>query len=113
MVGPGGEALVQAAGVVSLIAFLVGITVAMQSAAQLRQFGATVFVVDLVAVAITRELGPLMAAIVVAGSCAVCASARTTSVCDTPSRSSPVRSLNNTRRCHRSSSRTQRSTCAC
>lgn len=58
---------VQAAGVVGAIAFLVGVTVALQSAAQLRQFGANVFVVDLVAVAITRELGPLMAAIVVAG----------------------------------------------
>lgn len=57
----------QAFAVVGLIAFLVGVTVAMQSAAQLRQFGASIYVVDLVAVAITRELGPLMAAIVVAG----------------------------------------------
>lgn len=57
----------RALGVVSLIAFLVGATMALQSAAQLRQFGANVFVVDLIGISMTRELGPLMAAIVVAG----------------------------------------------
>lgn len=57
----------QAFGVVGLICFLVGGTMALQSAAQLRQFGANIFVVDLIGVSITRELGPLMAAIVVAG----------------------------------------------
>lgn len=56
-----------AAFVVMLIAFLVGITVALQSAAQLRQFGAGLLVADLIGVAVTRELGPLMAAILVAG----------------------------------------------
>jgi phospholipid/cholesterol/gamma-HCH transport system permease protein len=40
---------------------------ALQSAAQLRQFGANIFVVDLIGISMTRELGPLMAAIVVAG----------------------------------------------
>jgi phospholipid/cholesterol/gamma-HCH transport system permease protein len=57
----------RALGVVGLIAFLVGGTMALQSAAQLRQFGANIFVVDLVAISMVRELGPLMAAIVVAG----------------------------------------------
>lgn len=57
----------QAIGVVGLIAFLVGGTMALQSAAQLRQFGANIFVVDLIGISMTRELGPLMAAIVVAG----------------------------------------------
>ncbi len=57
----------RAFGVVGLIAFLIGGTMALQSAAQLRQFGANIFVVDLIGVSITRELGPLMAAIVVAG----------------------------------------------
>ncbi len=57
----------KALGVVSLIAFLVGATMALQSAAQLRQFGADIFVVDLIGISMTRELGPLMAAIVVAG----------------------------------------------
>lgn len=57
----------RAVGVVGLISFLVGGTMALQAAAQLRQFGANIFVVDLVGVSLTRELGPLMAAIVVAG----------------------------------------------
>jgi phospholipid/cholesterol/gamma-HCH transport system permease protein len=57
----------RALGVVGLIAFLVGGTMALQSAAQLRQFGANIFVVDLIGISMARELGPLMAAIVVAG----------------------------------------------
>jgi phospholipid/cholesterol/gamma-HCH transport system permease protein len=57
----------RAVGVVGLIAFLVGGTMALQSAQQLRQFGANIFVVDLIGISMTRELGPLMAAIVVAG----------------------------------------------
>ncbi len=57
----------RALGVVGLIAFLVGATMGLQSAAQLRRFGADIFVVDLIVVSLLRELGPLMAAIVVAG----------------------------------------------
>lgn len=57
----------KAFGVVGLISFLVGATMALQSAVQLRQFGANIFVVDLIGISMTRELGPLMAAIVVAG----------------------------------------------
>ncbi len=57
----------RAVGVVGLISFLVGATMALQSATQLRQFGANIFVVDLIGISMTRELGPLMAAIVVAG----------------------------------------------
>lgn len=57
----------RALGVVGLISFLVGATMALQSAQQLRQFGANIFVVDLIGISLTRELGPLMAAIVVAG----------------------------------------------
>lgn len=57
----------KALGVVGLISFLVGGTMALQSAVQLRQFGANIFVVDLIGISMTRELGPLMAAIVVAG----------------------------------------------
>lgn len=53
--------------VVSLISLLVGMTIALQSASQLREFGANIFVADLIGVSITRELGPLMAAIIVAG----------------------------------------------
>lgn len=57
----------RALGVVGLISFLVGATMALQSAQQLRQFGANIFVVDLIGISMARELGPLMAAIVVAG----------------------------------------------
>jgi phospholipid/cholesterol/gamma-HCH transport system permease protein len=53
--------------IVLLINFLIGFVMAYQSAVQLRQFGANIFVVDLVGVAITRELGPLMTAIIVCG----------------------------------------------
>jgi phospholipid/cholesterol/gamma-HCH transport system permease protein len=52
---------------VVLIAALMGTILALQSAYQLRQLGATHLVADLVAVSITRELGPLMTAILVAG----------------------------------------------
>jgi phospholipid/cholesterol/gamma-HCH transport system permease protein len=53
--------------IVALIVFLVGLTVAFQSAYQLRQFGAAIFVADLTAVSVVREMGPLMTAILVAG----------------------------------------------
>lgn len=56
-----------ALGTVGLITFLVGLTLAFQSAHQLRQFGAAMFVADLTAVAMFREMGPLMTAILVAG----------------------------------------------
>jgi phospholipid/cholesterol/gamma-HCH transport system permease protein len=53
--------------IVLLISFLVGLVTAFQAAVQLKQFGANIFVADLVALSITRELGPLMTAIIVAG----------------------------------------------
>jgi phospholipid/cholesterol/gamma-HCH transport system permease protein len=53
--------------IVLLINFLIGLVMAYQSALQLRQFGANNFVVDLVGVAMTRELGPLMTAIILCG----------------------------------------------
>ena len=53
--------------IVTLISFLVGLVSAAQSAAQLERYGANVFVADLVGLSMTRELGPLMTAIVVAG----------------------------------------------
>jgi phospholipid/cholesterol/gamma-HCH transport system permease protein len=58
---------VQAIPVVMVITFLIGIVTAHQAAGQLEKFGATVLVVDLVSVSITRELGVLLAAIMVAG----------------------------------------------
>ena len=53
--------------IVALMAFLIGIVLAFQGASQLRQFGAEIFVVDLIAVSILRELGILLTAIIVAG----------------------------------------------
>jgi phospholipid/cholesterol/gamma-HCH transport system permease protein len=51
----------------ALINFLVGLIMGFQSAVQLKRFGADVFLADLVGLSITRELGPLMTAIIVAG----------------------------------------------
>jgi phospholipid/cholesterol/gamma-HCH transport system permease protein len=53
--------------IVAVILFLLGGVSTLQAAAQLRQFGANVLVADLLAIGITRELGPLMTAIMVAG----------------------------------------------
>ncbi len=53
-------------GIVVLISFIMGLIMALQAAYQLRQFGANIFVADLVGVAMTRELGPLLTAIILA-----------------------------------------------
>ena len=58
---------VSAVPIVSLIALFVGLILAFQSAYELRKYGGTVFVVNLVAVPMTRQLGPLMTAVIVAG----------------------------------------------
>ncbi|MEN6615595.1 MAG: MlaE family lipid ABC transporter permease subunit [Syntrophorhabdus sp.] len=53
--------------IVGLISFLLGLIMAFMSSLQLKQFGANVYVASLVAVAMIRELGPIMTAIIVAG----------------------------------------------
>mgnify|MGYP000886992578 FL=1 len=53
--------------IVVTISFIVGLIIAMQSAYQLQRFGAVIFVADLVGVSVTRELAPLMTAILVTG----------------------------------------------
>jgi phospholipid/cholesterol/gamma-HCH transport system permease protein len=53
--------------IVGLLAFLLGIVVAYQGADQLKNYGANIFVVDLVAVSMLREFAPLIAAIIIAG----------------------------------------------
>lgn len=53
--------------IVTLIAFLLGVILAFQSAIAMRPFGAEIFVANLVAVSLFRELGPLMMAILLAG----------------------------------------------
>ena len=61
------EVGVKSTTIVFLITFLIGVILAFQMAYQLARFGALDFVGALVGVAITRELGPLMTAIVMAG----------------------------------------------
>lgn len=61
------EVGLRAVPIVALMGFLIGIVLAFQGAAQLRQFGAEIFVIDLIAVSVTRELGILLTAIIVAG----------------------------------------------
>jgi phospholipid/cholesterol/gamma-HCH transport system permease protein len=58
---------VDALPIVGLISFLLGLIIAFMSSVQLRQFGADIYVASLVSLAMTRELGPIMTAIIVAG----------------------------------------------
>lgn len=58
---------VDALPIVGLISFLLGLIMAFMSAVQLQQFGANIYVASLVALAMVRELGPIMTAILVAG----------------------------------------------
>ncbi len=51
----------------SLIAFLISVIIAYLSASQLRNYGADIYVVDLITVGVLRELGVLLTAIIVAG----------------------------------------------
>jgi phospholipid/cholesterol/gamma-HCH transport system permease protein len=53
--------------IVALIAFIMGLIIAFQAAIALRQFGADIFVANLVALSVLRELGPLMTAVLLAG----------------------------------------------
>ena len=53
--------------IVALISFLLGVILAFQSAVPMQRFGAEIFVADLIGLAMVRELGPLMTAILLAG----------------------------------------------
>ena len=53
--------------IVGLLSFLLGIVVAYQGADQLRQYGANIFVADLVGLSMLREFAPLIVALIVAG----------------------------------------------
>ncbi len=53
--------------IIGLTSFLVGMVIAYQGSVQLAKFGADIFIVDTVAISITRELGPMITAIVIAG----------------------------------------------
>jgi phospholipid/cholesterol/gamma-HCH transport system permease protein len=53
--------------ITALVGFLIGVVLAYLSAQQLRQFGADAFIVNLLGVSLVRELGPMLAAILIAG----------------------------------------------
>lgn len=61
------EAGVNALPIVTLVAFILGVILAYQSAVAMRQFGAEVYVADLIGISMVRELAPLMTAILLAG----------------------------------------------
>jgi phospholipid/cholesterol/gamma-HCH transport system permease protein len=58
---------IDALPITGFLSFLMGLVIAYQGADQLQRFGANIFVVDLVALAMLRELSPLLTAIIVAG----------------------------------------------
>jgi phospholipid/cholesterol/gamma-HCH transport system permease protein len=57
----------EALGITALVGFLIGVVLSYLSAQQLRMFGGDMFIVNLVGMSVIRELGPLLAAILVAG----------------------------------------------
>ncbi len=61
------EAGVRALPIVALTSFLIGIVITYQGAVQLEKFGANIFIVEMISISMTRELAPLITAIVVAG----------------------------------------------
>jgi len=58
---------VMALPIVGLISFLVGVTLAYTGAIVVRQYGGDIWIADMIGLAITREMGPIMAAVVLAG----------------------------------------------
>jgi phospholipid/cholesterol/gamma-HCH transport system permease protein len=58
---------VNALPIVALVSFLMGLIMAFQAAIPLRQFGAQIFIANLIGLSMLRELGPLMTAIILAG----------------------------------------------
>jgi phospholipid/cholesterol/gamma-HCH transport system permease protein len=61
------QAGAQALPIVTLISFLVGVILAFVGAVQLQQFGAQIYVADLVGIAMIREMGAMMTGIIMAG----------------------------------------------
>ena len=57
----------QSMGITALVGFLVGVTLSYLTSRQLRLFGADIYVVNILGLSVWRELGPLLAAILVAG----------------------------------------------
>ena len=61
------QAGVRSLPLVVLLGYLIGLILAFQSAVPMRRFGADIFVANLVAISLVRELGPLLAAVILAG----------------------------------------------
>ena len=61
------KAGVRALGITALVGFLIGVVLSYLSALQLKTFGAEIYIIDILGLSIIRELGPLLAAILVAG----------------------------------------------
>jgi phospholipid/cholesterol/gamma-HCH transport system permease protein len=61
------EAGLRAFGLTVMLGFLIGLILAFQSSIPMRQFGAEIFIPNLVGISLLRELGPLMAAVILAG----------------------------------------------
>ena len=57
----------QALPIVALVGFLVGVVLSYLSARQLRVYGADIYIINILGIGIVRELGPMLAAILVAG----------------------------------------------
>jgi phospholipid/cholesterol/gamma-HCH transport system permease protein len=57
----------QALGITALVGFLIGVVLSYLSAQQLSQFGGDIYLVNILGMSVVRELGPLLAAILVAG----------------------------------------------
>jgi phospholipid/cholesterol/gamma-HCH transport system permease protein len=58
---------IRAIPIVIITSFLIGLVLAYQGADQLQQFGANIFIVEMVSISMIRELAPLITAIVIAG----------------------------------------------
>ncbi len=57
----------QALGITALVGFLIGVVLSYLSSRQLQMFGADIFIINILGISIIRELGPMLAAILVAG----------------------------------------------
>lgn len=57
----------QALGITALVGFLIGVVLSFLSSKQLQVFGADIFIINILGVSIVRELGPVLAAILIAG----------------------------------------------
>ncbi len=58
---------VQATAIVCLMSFIIGVVLAAQSASQLKEFGANIYIVDLTVIGMLNQMGPLITAILIAG----------------------------------------------